>query len=146
MISETDLEGIITYANRKFLDFIGFDKKEMIGLPHSIIRHPDMPKGLFFGMWKIIKAKKVWRGYIKSLCRDGSYFWALVYIQPKLDANGELIGYVASRKDAYSKAIEEVEKKYAELQGTEHMHDTYFLSAELFHGDELATFHSRTEQ
>jgi len=144
MISETDTDGIITYANRKFLDFVGFTKKEIVGLPHSIIRHPDMPKGLFYGMWKIIKQKKVWRGYIKSLCRDGSYFWALVYIQPKLDSHGNVIGYVANRRDAYPKVIEEIEKKYEELQGIEHMHDEYFLSAELFHGDELATFNSRT--
>jgi aerotaxis receptor len=143
MISETDAEGIITYANRKFLEFVGYDKKELVGLPHSIIRHPDMPKGLFFSMWKIIKAKKVWRGYIKSVCRDGSYFWALVYIQPKLDSEGNIVGYVASRRDAYPKVIEEIEKKYAELQGPEHMHDEYFLTAELFHGDELATFHGR---
>jgi len=145
MISETDTEGVITYANRKFLEFVGYDKKEIIGLPHSIIRHPDMPKGLFFSMWKIIKSKKVWRGYIKSLCRDGSYFWALVYIQPKLDSEGNIVGYVANRRDAYPKAIEEAAKKYAELQGPEHMHDEYFLSAELFHGDELATFGSRSD-
>jgi PAS domain S-box-containing protein len=144
MISETDTEGIVTYANKKFLDFVGYTKKELVGLPHSIIRHPDMPKGLFFGMWKIIRAKKVWRGYIKSLCRDGSYFWALVYIQPKLDADGNLVGYVANRRDAYPEAIAEVEKKYAALIGPEHIHDEYFLTAELFHGDELATFHDRS--
>jgi aerotaxis receptor len=143
MISETDPEGVITFANRKFLDFVGYEKKELVGLPHSIIRHPDMPKGLFFAMWKIIRAKKVWRGYIKSLCRDGSYFWALVYIQPKLDSEGNLVGYVASRRDAYPKAIEEIEKKYIQLQGVEHMHDEYFLTSELFHGDELATFDAR---
>jgi PAS domain S-box-containing protein len=146
MISETDTEGTITYANRKFLDFVGYSKSELVGLPHSIIRHPDMPKGLFYGMWKIIKSKKVWRGYIKSLCRDGSYFWALVYIQPKLDSEGNLVGYVASRRDAYPRAVEEIEQKYKELQGPEHMHDEFFLSAELFHGDELATFQGRTDE
>ena len=143
MITETDLEGIVTFANRKFLQFTGFDKKEFVGLPHSVIRHPDMPKGLFYAMWKIIKQKRVWRGYIKSLCKDGSYFWALVYIQPKLNDKGEVVGYVANRRDAYPRSIEEVSEQYAKLQGVEHMYDPYFMNMELYHGDDLATFHGR---
>jgi len=143
MITETDPDGIITYANRRFLNFVGFEKKELLGLPHSVVRHPDMPKGLFYAMWKIIKQKKVWRGYIKSLCRDGSYFWALVYIQPKLDSAGNIVGYVANRRDAYPRSIEEVSEQYAKLQGVEHMYDPYFMNMELYHGDDLATFHGR---
>jgi len=143
MISETDLEGVITYTNKKFRNFVGYEKREIVGLPHNIIRHPDMPEGLFYAMWKIIRQKKVWRGYVKSLCRDGSHFWALVYIQPKLDAQGKHIGYVANRKNAYASSIEEVEKKYAELLGPEHKYDPYFETMELYHGDELATFVQR---
>jgi len=140
MITETDEEGVITYANRNFLEFTGFEKKELIGLSHNVIRHPDMPKGLFYAMWKIIKNKKVWRGYIKSMCRDGSYFWALVYIQPKIDREGNIIGYIANRRDAYPESVKAVESKYSQLQGSEYMYDDYFMQAELFHGDELATF------
>ena len=143
MITETDLEGMITYANKKFQDFTGYSKKELVGLPHSIVRHPDMPEGLYYAMWKIIRQKKVWRGYIKSICRDGSYYWALVYIQPKFDSEGKHIGYIASRRDAYPDVIEEIEKKYAELYGIEHKYDPYFMSMELFHGDELASFADR---
>jgi hypothetical protein len=102
-----------------------------------------MPKGLFRAMWKIISQKKVWRGYLKNLCRDGSYYWALVYIQPKLDENGNIVGYVANRRDAYPEAIEEVEEKYHALKGDEYLDDEYFMKAELFHGDTMATFHSR---
>jgi PAS domain S-box-containing protein len=142
MITETDTKGIITYANRNFLEFNGFKRQELIGLPHSVVRHPDMPKGLFTAMWKIISQKKVWRGYLKSMCRDGSYYWALVYIQPKLDEKGNIIGYVANRRDAYPHAIEEVEKKYDMLKGDEHINDEYFMRAELFHGENMATFTS----
>jgi len=140
MITETDPDGIITYANRKFREMTGFTKSELIGAPHCLVRHPEMPAGLFKAMWKIISSKKVWRGYIKSLCKDGSYYWALVYIQPKLDQDGNIIGYASSRRDAYPEAIEEVMKQYARLRGPEHINDEYFMNAELFHGDELATF------
>jgi aerotaxis receptor len=143
MITETDEDGVITYANRNFLEFTGFEKRELIGLSHNIVRHPDMPKGLFYAMWKIIKNKKIWRGYIKSMCKDGSYFWALVYIQPKLNEKGQITGYVANRRDAYPESIKMAEEKYMQLQGTEHMYDSYFMQTELFHGDELATFDMR---
>jgi len=143
MITETDKHGKITYANRYFLEFNGFEKKELIGLPHSVVRHPDTPKGVYYAMWKIISEKKVWRGYLKNLCRDGSYYWALVYIQPKLDEYGEIVGYVANRRDAYPQTVKEVENKYRQLHGDEHMHNEYFMRAELYHGAELATFRSR---
>jgi len=143
MITETDIEGNITYANRHFLAFNGFERRELIGLPHRILRHPEMPKGVFRAMWKIISQKKVWRGYLKNMCRDGSYYWALVYIQPKLDGEGNVIGYVANRRDAYPDAIKEVEEKYQVLNSDEHINDEYFMRAELYHGIAMATFIDR---
>jgi PAS domain S-box-containing protein len=140
MITETDPQGIITYANRKFREISGFSKKELIGSPHSLLRHPEMPVGLFKAMWKIISAKKVWRGYIKSLCKDGSFYWALVYIQPKLDEDGNIIGYASSRRYAYPESIKEVTKHYANLRGDEYIDDEYFMNTELFHGDAVAKF------
>ncbi len=140
MITETDTEGIITYANRNFLEFNAFERKELVGLPHSILRHPDMPKGVFRAMWKIISQKKVWRGYVKNMCRDGTYYWALVYIQPKLDENGDIIGYIANRRDAYPDAIKDVEEKYTALKGDEHMDDEYFMRTELYHGEDVACY------
>ena len=126
MITETDPRGIITYANRKFREMTGFSKKELIGSPHSINRHPDMPKGAFRGMWKTIAAKKLWRGYVKNMRKDGKFYWVLVYIQPKLDESGEIIGYVAGRKVAYPDSYREIEEKYAELSGEEHIDDPFF--------------------
>jgi aerotaxis receptor len=140
MITETDLDGVITYANRNFIEFIGYERKELIGLPHSIIRHPDVPKGVFKAMWKIIKQKKVWRGYLKNLTREGSHYWALVYIQPKLDSEGNHIGYISNCKDAYPSAIKEVEQKFKELNSDEFIDDPYFMENELFLGDELGKF------
>ena len=142
LITETDTDGTITYANRRFCKVSGYTKEELIGMPHAITRHPDMPKGLFVAMWKIISAKKIWRGYIKSLSKSGKYYWTLMYVQAKLDENKEIVGYTATRRKAYVSSLMEVEKKYKELQGEEHVNDEYFMRAELFHGDALATQYS----
>ena len=128
MITETDPKGIITYANRSFREMTGFSKRELIGSPHSINRHPDMPRGAFRGMWNTISAKKVWRGYIKNMRKDGKFYWVLVYIQPKVDENKEITGYVAVRKVAYPNEIKEIEEKYTQLYGDEHIDDEVFLS------------------
>lgn len=98
LISETDTKGIITFINRKFTEMTLYTKEEAIGQPHSILRHPDMPKAAFEGMWKIIKEGKIWEGYVKNLRKDGKYYWVVVHIVPKLDAEGGVIGYIASRK------------------------------------------------
>lgn len=98
LISETDTKGIITYINRKFTEMSLYTKEEVIGQPHSILRHPDMPKAAFEGMWKIIQEGKIWEGYVKNLRKDGKYYWVVVHIVPKLDSEGEVIGYIASRK------------------------------------------------
>jgi len=126
MITETDTKGIITYANRKFREMTGFSKEELIGSPHSINRHPDMPKGAFRGMWKIISAKKSWRGYVKNLRKDGKFYWVLVYIQPKFDDKGGLVGFVAGRKIPYPESVKEVSELYEKLHGDEHINDKVF--------------------
>lgn len=127
MITETDTKGIITYANRKFREMTGFTKEELIGSPHSINRHPDMPKGAFRGMWKIISEKKYWRGYVKNMRKDGKFYWVLVYIQPKLDNQGELIGFVAGRKIPYPESVKDASELYAKHQGDEHINDKVFF-------------------
>jgi len=139
LITETNTEGIIIYTNRRFVNVSGFSKEELIGSPHNITRHPDMPIGLFKAMWKIIASKKVWRGYVKSLRKDGKYYWTLTYMQARLDESENIIGYTASRKMAYPQSVEEAEKKYSELMGIKHIDDEYFMSAELYHGEQIAT-------
>lgn len=139
MISETDKAGIITYCNRKFIEMTGFSKKELIGSPHSITRHPDMPKGVFRGMWTTIKKGRIWEGYIKSLRKDGRYYWSLVYVQPKVDAEGTVIGYTSGRKIPDQNALNETKEYYKKLFGDEHIDHKYFLNHEVHHGSGIAT-------
>ncbi len=139
MITETDTKGIITYANRRFREMTGFSKQELIGAPHSINRHPDMPKGAFRGMWKTIVAKKVWHGYVKNMRKDGKYYWVIVYVQPKYDENDMIIGYVAGRRIPDKNVIQEVENKYAQLHGDEYIDHKFFMGGELIHNEGTAS-------
>lgn len=98
MITETDKAGIITYANRKFRELTGYTKEELIGSPHNINRHPDMPKAAFQELWETIKGGNYWEGFVKNMTAEGKYYLVVVWIKPKLDDNGEIIGYIAGRK------------------------------------------------
>ncbi len=120
LISETDTKGIITFVNRKFSEMSGYSKEEVIGQPHSVLRHPDMPKAAFEGMWKIIQEGKVWEGYVKNLRKDGKFYWVIVNIVPKKDASGEIIGYIASRKVPQRVQIQSIEKQYLQMREDEH--------------------------
>ena len=98
MITETDTAGVITYANRKFRELTGYSKEDLIGAPHNINRHPDMPKAAFKGMWETIKDGNYWEGYVKNMTADGKYYNVIVWIKPKRDNEGNIIGYIAGRK------------------------------------------------
>jgi len=115
LISETDTKGKIIYVNRKFVEMSGYSKEEAIGQPHSILRHPDMPRAAFDQMWKTIQSGKIWEGYVKNLRKDGKFYWVIVNIVPKLDDNGKIIGYIASRKVPKRNEINTTEKNYAQM-------------------------------
>ena len=112
LISTTDLEGVITYANEAFCTTSGYSTAELIGEPHNIIRHPDMSKSFFKEMWDTIQAGKTWRGKIKNLKKDGTYYWVDAVIQPHYDENYKLDSYDAIRIDITDKIeLEELTAK-----------------------------------
>lgn len=102
-LSRTDLEGTILYVSDAFCRLTGFPREELVGRSHRIIRHPDMPDGVFEDMWKTLKSGDVWRGRIKNLKRDGGYFVAKTEIAPVTDGTGSITGYVAIRHDITDK-------------------------------------------
>lgn len=112
IVSETDTKGVITYANRKFCEISGYTKEELIGQPHNIIRHPDMPKKAFETMWNTIKQGNVWTGLVKNLRKDGRYYWVETTVSPVKNDNGEIVKYVAARKATSRASIEEATKLY----------------------------------
>ena len=119
MITETDKAGIITYANRKFREMTGYTKEELIGSPHNINRHPDMPKAAFKGLWETIKGGNYWEGFVKNMTNEGKYYLVIVWIKPKFDDNGEIIGYIAGRKVPDKDLIERTLAQYKRMKENE---------------------------
>ncbi len=119
LITEFDLEGIITYANRKFLLLSGYTNKELIGKPHTFMRHPDMPQTECDKMWYSLKKGYPWNGYIKNLTKDGSFYWVHVFITPRFDSNGKINGYISTREAPSKLRLEEIKRDYELLRKSE---------------------------
>ncbi|WP_373036462.1 PAS domain-containing protein [Sulfurimonas sp.] len=119
VISQTDLKGIITFANRKFCEVSGYKIDELIGSNHNIIRHPDMPKAIFAKMWSTIQGGQAWNGLVKNLRKDGLYYWVDSEIIPVRNENEEITGYIAARKVASRKDIDENKELYKKMLETE---------------------------
>jgi methyl-accepting chemotaxis protein len=115
IVSKTDLKGRITYVNKDFLDISGFTEKELIGEPHNIVRHPDMPVEAFEDMWQTLKEGRPWTGYVKNRCKNGDYYWVLANATPIWE-NGAVSGYMSVRRKADAGAISEVEALYAKFR------------------------------
>ena len=115
MITETDKHGIITFANRKFVEMTGYSVGELVGSPHNINRHPHMPKAAFSTLWHTISRQTSWNGIVKNMRKDGKYYWVNVWIIPKYNENDEIIGYIASRKTPHYEDIIKIEETYKEL-------------------------------
>ncbi|MFH0708714.1 MAG: PAS domain-containing protein [Pseudomonadota bacterium] len=115
IVSETDLEGLITFANRRFCEISGYTSSELVGQPHNIIRHPDMPKAAFAQVWKTIQSGTIWHGLVKNLRKDGKFYWVDTEVSPIYDNNGIVKGYMAARKPASRKNIEETAEIYKKM-------------------------------
>ncbi len=115
IISQTDLNGVITYANRKFCEVSGYATDELVGQPHNILRHQDMPQVAFAKMWETIEGGQAWNGLIKNLRKDGRYYWVDAEILPIVDNENSVTGYIAVRKQASRKDINENKKLYEKM-------------------------------
>ncbi len=112
IVSKTDLKGRITYCNRVFIEFSGFDAHELIGEQHNIVRHPGMPRGVFKFLWDTLEQKKECFAYVKNMCKDGAFYWVFANVTPDLDANGRTVGYFSVRRKASPKAIAVISEVY----------------------------------
>jgi PAS domain S-box-containing protein len=119
IFSKTDTKGVITHASDAFCQISGYSKKELIGKPHNVLRHPDMPKETFSKLWETIQAGKVWTGEIKNLKKNGGHYWVDAEIQPQYNKKKELIGYSAIRHDITdAKEIEQIQKEIIFTMGS----------------------------
>ncbi|WP_028535713.1 PAS domain-containing protein [Paludibacterium yongneupense] len=115
IITKTDPTGHITYANRVFMRLVDYSEKQLLGRPHNIIRHPDMPRGAFRLMWKTLQAGNEFFAVVKNYTASRSYYWVLANITPDTDINGRLQGYFSVRRQAGRSAVETIKPVYAEM-------------------------------
>ena len=111
IISRTDLKGVITYVNDTFAEISGYAPEELIGKPHNILRHPDMPRSAFREMWETIQAGKSWEGYVKNRRKDGGYYWVYAVISG-VYRDGELVEYKSIRSPVPRQKRIEMQRLY----------------------------------
>ncbi|TNC99789.1 MAG: methyl-accepting chemotaxis protein [Gallionellaceae bacterium] len=111
IVSKTDLKGLITYVNADFLEASGFLEKELIGQPHNLVRHPDMPVEAFDDLWRTLKAGKPWTGMVKNRRKNGDYYWVVANATPIYE-NGACVGYMSVRSKPTRAQVEAHEAAY----------------------------------
>lgn len=122
IVSKTDTKGRITYANDAFLEISRYSRKELVGAAHSIVRHPDMPRGVFKLLWDEIAAGREVFAYVKNLAKDGCHYWVLAHVTPSHDATGAIIGYHSNRRKPEPAMVRAVEPVYAAMLREEARH------------------------
>ncbi|MDX9765789.1 MAG: methyl-accepting chemotaxis protein [Ectothiorhodospiraceae bacterium] len=121
IVSITDPKGLITYANDAFIRISGFTQEELIGKPHNLVRHPDMPPAAFQDLWDTLRAGKSWMGLVKNRCKNGDYYWVDAYASPLYDGN-TLIGYQSVRIKPERQHVERAEKLYTQISDGKRPH------------------------
>lgn len=116
--STTDLDGIITHVNQAFIEMSGWDKDQLLGKPHYILRHPDMPKLAFQDLWNTVQEGKKWHGYVKNLRKNGGFYWVYATIVPSF-RDGKIKGYTSVRRKPSRSKVNEMQSLYAQMIQTE---------------------------
>ncbi|WP_320033566.1 PAS domain-containing protein [Halarcobacter sp.] len=111
LLSETDEKGLIRYANDEFCRYSEFTLEELVGKPHNVVRHPDMPKAAFEDLWKTVQSGKPWKGFVKNRSKTGKYYWVFATVFPFSSCDGSK-GYISCRRMASQEEIEKYEKLY----------------------------------
>lgn len=124
IVSKTDITGKITYANRIFMEIAGYPESELLGVQHNIIRHPDMPRGVFRFMWNTLKNGDEFFGFAKNLCADGSFYWVFANITPDYDRDNKLQGYYSVRRKPPQSALDVLIPVYKEMLAIENRSST----------------------
>lgn len=119
IISETDPKGVITFANDTFLRIAAYQKDELVGQPHNLVRHPDMPRCVFKLLWDTITTGEEISAYVLNLAGDGAHYWVLAEVAPMRAADGAITGYRSERHVPSRRAVSAATDLYAELLQTE---------------------------
>lgn len=119
IVSKTDTRGVITYANDVFVRVSGYSEAELLGQPHNILRHPDMPACVFRLLWDTLKAGQEIFAYVLNRAKDGRRYWVFAHVTPSFDSTGRVVGYHSNRRVPYPDALPKVRELYAQLLSIE---------------------------
>ncbi len=122
IVSKTDIKGNIIFTNKNFSEVSGYSESELIGEPHNILRHPDMPKAVFFLVWQSLLSGKSISGVVKNLAKDGRYYWVIADLEPKFNAQGDITSLTAFRRTAPQDVIDATSELYATMLAIEKKH------------------------
>lgn len=122
IVSKTDLNGKILYANDIFYKISGFSEEETLGKPHSFIRHPEMPRAVFKLLWDTISSGREVFAYVCNLSKNGDHYWVYAHVTPTFDSNGNIIGYHSNRRTPDRSKLPTIQKLYKILLDEERRH------------------------
>ncbi len=108
IVSKTNPKGHITYANDVFMRLAGYSEREILGAPHSIIRHPHMPRCIFKLLWDTLKSKKEIFAYVMNMSATGDHYWVLAHVTPTFDGEGNVTSYHSNRRLPNRKTLDEI--------------------------------------
>lgn len=118
IVSRTDLEGRITHANAAFVEMSGYTIDELIGQPHHILRHPDMPAAAFADLWQTVARGEAWHGVVKNLRKDGAHYWVFATVIPNL-RDGRIVGYTSVRRKPSRSRVDACTALYRDMRRQE---------------------------
>ena len=122
IVSKTDLKGKITYTNLLFETMSGYSRDEILGQPHNLIRHPDMPHSIFKLFWDTLQQQKEIFAYVINMHKNGDHYWVLAHVVPSYDLRGNHVGYHSSRRAPNRQAVQKMKTYYQELLSIEKSH------------------------
>lgn len=123
IVSKTNTNGIITYTNDVFVRVSGYREDELVGAPHSLIRHPDMPRSVFRLLWDVIEKRDEIFAYVVNMARNGDHYWVLAHVTPSYAADGRVVGYHSNRRVPSRRAVDAIRPVYAALLAEERKHE-----------------------
>ncbi len=125
IVSKTDLKGLITYANQTFFEVSGYTEEDLLGQPHNIIRHPDMPQCVFKLLWETIEKGDEIFAYVKNMCKNGDHYWVFAHVTPTFDDAKRIIGYHSNRRVVERHQVKLFEEIYGQLRVEERRHNDW---------------------
>ncbi len=119
IVSKTDLKGHITYGNELFIKISGYAEEELLGAPHNILRHPDMPKAVFKHLWDRIASGDEIFAFVKNMAKNGDHYWVKTHVTPSYGSNNRILNYHSVRRKPKKEAVKTLEPIYSQMLSIE---------------------------